>query len=171
MTTQPIMRDERTVATENASYRWAYLVLSFGLLVSTAYRSFVRHESSWDLIALVILGGAVAIFYQGSRQARLRCSPWLSLSRSSLSAVKSRPLSKCTSRLALKSNVPTQLERRLKRTMGSSGLSLRTPHSDQWRQRETPLTDVSISGAIDSGLWAWVELNYRPHAYQATERE
>jgi hypothetical protein len=65
MTTQPIMRDERTVATENASYRWAYLVLSFGLLVSTAYRSFVRHESAWDLIALVILGGAVATFYQG----------------------------------------------------------------------------------------------------------
>ena len=74
MTTQPIMRDERTVATENASYRWAYLVLSFGLLVSTAYRSFVRHESSWDLIALVILGGAVAIFYQG--RARVLSRRW-----------------------------------------------------------------------------------------------
>ena len=34
MTTQPIMRDKRTVATENASYRWAYVVLSFGLLVN-----------------------------------------------------------------------------------------------------------------------------------------
>ncbi|MEA2765280.1 MAG: hypothetical protein QOK07_1684 [Gemmatimonadaceae bacterium] len=65
MTTQPIMRDERTVATENASYRWAYLVLSFGLLASTAYRAFVRHESAWDLIALVMLAGAVATFYQG----------------------------------------------------------------------------------------------------------
>jgi len=65
MTTPPIMRDERTVATENASYRWAYLVLSFGLLVSTAYRAFVRHDSAWDLLALVILGGAVATFYQG----------------------------------------------------------------------------------------------------------
>jgi hypothetical protein len=32
---------------------------------------------------------------------------------------------------------------------------------------ETPLTDVSISGAISSASWAWVELNYRPHAYQA----
>ena len=72
MTTQPIMRDERTVATENASYRWAYLVLSFGLLVSTAYRAFVRHESAWDLIALVILGGAVATFYQGRGQVLSR---------------------------------------------------------------------------------------------------
>ena len=74
MTTQPIMRDERTVATENASYRWVYLVLSFGLLVSTAYRSFVRPESSWDLIALVILGGAVAIFYKG--RARVLSRRW-----------------------------------------------------------------------------------------------
>jgi hypothetical protein len=65
VTTQPIMRDERTVATENASYRWAYFVLSFGLLVSTAYRTFGRHESAWDLMTLVILGGAVATFYQG----------------------------------------------------------------------------------------------------------
>ena len=74
MTTPPIMRDERTVATENASYRWAYLVLSFGLLGSTAYRSFARHESAWDLIALVILGGAVATFYQG--RARVLSRRW-----------------------------------------------------------------------------------------------
>lgn len=72
MTTQPIMRDERTVATENASYRWAYLVLSFGLLVSSAYRAFAWHESAWDLIALVILGGAVATFYQGSHRVLSR---------------------------------------------------------------------------------------------------
>jgi hypothetical protein len=30
---------------------------------------------------------------------------------------------------------------------------------------------VSSSGAIISDLWAWVELNYRSHAYQATEGE
>jgi len=72
MTTQPIMRDERTVAIENASYRWAYLIISFGLLVSTGYRAFVRHESSWDLLALVILGGAVTTFYQGGRRVLSR---------------------------------------------------------------------------------------------------
>ena len=27
------------------------------------------------------------------------------------------------------------------------------------------------AGRLNSGLWAWVELNYRPHAYQATEGE
>jgi hypothetical protein len=72
MTTQPIMRDERTVAIENASYRWAYLVISFGLLVSIGYRAFVSHESAWDLFALVILGGAVTTFYQGSRRVLTR---------------------------------------------------------------------------------------------------
>jgi hypothetical protein len=36
---------------------------------------------------------------------------------------------------------------------------------------ETPLKEISSSGAISSDSWAWVELNYRPHAYQATEGE
>jgi uncharacterized membrane protein HdeD (DUF308 family) len=60
-----VQRDERTVAFENAGYRWGYLVLSFGLLALVAYRSFARHESPWDLLALVILGGAVGTVYQG----------------------------------------------------------------------------------------------------------
>jgi hypothetical protein len=72
MTTRPVERDERTVATENASYRWAYLVLSFGLLLAVAYRSFVLREPAWDLLALVIVGGAVATFYQGSHQVLTR---------------------------------------------------------------------------------------------------
>ena len=32
-TPQAVERDERTVAVENASYRWAYLVLTYALLV------------------------------------------------------------------------------------------------------------------------------------------
>ena len=63
-----VIRDERTIAIENASYRWAYLFLAFGLLASTMYRSFVRNESSWDLIALVILSGALTAIFQGSRK-------------------------------------------------------------------------------------------------------
>jgi len=68
MTATPVMRDERTRAIENASYRWAYLVLSYGLLLSTAYRSFARGEASWDLLGLVILGGAVANVYQANQR-------------------------------------------------------------------------------------------------------
>jgi hypothetical protein len=61
----PVERDERTVAVENAGYRLAYLFMSFGLLVLVAVRSFVNHESSWDLMLLVVLGGGVGTAYQG----------------------------------------------------------------------------------------------------------
>jgi hypothetical protein len=65
MSTTPVVeRDERTVAVENSSYRWAYLFLSFGLLGLVAYRSFVHHESPWDLMALVVLGGLLTAGYQ-----------------------------------------------------------------------------------------------------------
>lgn len=65
MTVPLVHRDERTVLVENASFRWAYLVLSFGLLGLTAYRSFVWRENPWDLMALVVLAGAVPAGYQG----------------------------------------------------------------------------------------------------------
>lgn len=66
MTSGPVERDERTIAVENAGYRWSNLVLSFGLLLLTMYRSLVRHEASWDLLGLVVLGGAVNVAYQWS---------------------------------------------------------------------------------------------------------
>ena len=61
-------RDERTQAVENAGYRWSYLILTFGVLVISAYRSLVLHEATWDLIALVVLGGGVQAAYQVSRR-------------------------------------------------------------------------------------------------------
>jgi hypothetical protein len=64
MTTASVQRDERTTVIENTSYRWAYLFLSFGLLLIVAYRSFVHQESSWDLLGLVVLGGLVSTAYQ-----------------------------------------------------------------------------------------------------------
>jgi hypothetical protein len=62
--TQPVFRDERTVAVENAGYRWAYLTLSFGLLLIVAYRGFVLGQPSWELLALDVLGGLVGSVYQ-----------------------------------------------------------------------------------------------------------
>jgi hypothetical protein len=72
MTGQPVERDERTTAVVNAGYRWSYLVLSFGLLAVIALRSFLRDESPWDLLALVLLGGAVNVAYQGRYRALYR---------------------------------------------------------------------------------------------------
>ena len=61
-------RDERTVAVENAGYRWSYLTLSFGLLVISAVRSLRFHEQTWDLLWLAILGGGVNAVYQASQR-------------------------------------------------------------------------------------------------------
>lgn len=82
-----VLKDERTVAVENASYRWAYLVLSYGLLVSTAYRGFVRDEASWDLLGLVLLGGAVSTFYQHSFRVLPRRWVWVSVGAALLAAL------------------------------------------------------------------------------------
>ena len=67
-TLQCVERDERTVAVENASYRWAYLLLTYALLVDVMYRSLVRHEAAWDVMALVIVGGAVCTVYQARQK-------------------------------------------------------------------------------------------------------
>jgi hypothetical protein len=63
-----VERDERTVAVENVSYRWAYLLLTYALLVDVIYRSLVRHEAAWDLMALVIVGGIVCSVYQARQK-------------------------------------------------------------------------------------------------------
>ncbi len=68
MKAKPTLRDERTVAVENASYRIAYLVLSYGLLLIVVYRGFFLKESSWDLLGLVILSGGIATLYQGRQK-------------------------------------------------------------------------------------------------------
>ena len=65
-------RDERTTAIENAGYRWSYLVLSFGLLVIIAGRAFARGEESWDLLALVVVGGLTNAAYQGRHRVLAR---------------------------------------------------------------------------------------------------
>jgi len=63
-----VVRDERTVAVEDASYRFAYVFISFALLLDVMYRSLVRREASWELLAIVIVGGAVSGVYQWRRK-------------------------------------------------------------------------------------------------------
>jgi hypothetical protein len=71
----PISRDERERGVDGAADRWAYLVLSYGLLAIVAYRSFVDRESSWDLLGLVILGGIVGAAYR--IRERVASRSWL----------------------------------------------------------------------------------------------
>ena len=55
--TRWIARDEREAAVDAAADHLSYLVLSFGLLAAVALRSLLAHEASWDLLALVVVGG------------------------------------------------------------------------------------------------------------------
>ena len=63
-----VVRDERTIAVEDASYRFAYSFISFALLLDVMYRSLVRREASWELLAIVIVGGVVSSVYQWRRK-------------------------------------------------------------------------------------------------------
>jgi len=56
--------DEREVSVDRAADRLAYVVLSFGLLAVVAYRSFVEGVASWELLGLILLGGAVSTAYR-----------------------------------------------------------------------------------------------------------
>lgn len=68
-----VERDERTIAVEKASYSLAYTFMGFALLVDVAYRSFVLKQSSFDLLAIVVLSGLIATAYQ-ARQSILNKS-------------------------------------------------------------------------------------------------
>ena len=68
MTSSTPHSNEPTLLVEGASFRWAYLFISFGLLGLAAYRSVVWRESPWDLLLLVVLGGGVPAAYQGYHQ-------------------------------------------------------------------------------------------------------
>ena len=65
MTGDDVVRDERTLSVENASYRWGYLFLAYGVLLIAAYRGLVQRVASWELLALVIVSGLVTTLYQG----------------------------------------------------------------------------------------------------------
>jgi len=69
-----VMRDERTAVVENASYRLAYLFIAFALLLDVMYRSLVRRESPWELLAIIIVGGVVSTVYQGGHKVLTRHS-------------------------------------------------------------------------------------------------
>ncbi len=69
MTThENVQRDERTVAVENASYRWAYSFVIFALFIDVMYRGAVRNEAAWDLLALAIVPAIVCSIYQARQK-------------------------------------------------------------------------------------------------------
>ena len=59
-----MVRDEREHLTDLAADRLGFLVLSFGLLLIVAYRSFVNGVASWELLGLILVSGVVSGAYR-----------------------------------------------------------------------------------------------------------
>jgi hypothetical protein len=57
-------RDEREQAVDLAADRISFLVVAYGALLIAAYRSFVLREVAWDLLGLVVIGGAAGLVYR-----------------------------------------------------------------------------------------------------------
>ena len=70
MSTHPYSAGRRE--TDGFAYRWAYLFLSYGLLAVVIYRSFIQNETSWDLLALVIVAGLGAALFSGKELTHSR---------------------------------------------------------------------------------------------------
>ena len=61
---QHVVHDERTETVENASYKWPICFLMYALLLDVMYRGWFRNEAAWDLMAMVIVSGALSAYYQ-----------------------------------------------------------------------------------------------------------
>ncbi len=64
MKQEPIVRDERYYAVENASYRVGYLIMLFGTMVLVTVRAALFQQSNWDFFGLVIISSLAATVYQ-----------------------------------------------------------------------------------------------------------
>lgn len=72
-----LVRDEREAAVDAAADRLSYLVISFGLLAVVAVRSLADRETSWDLLALVVISGLVGAVVRAQRHVVTR--RWLTV--------------------------------------------------------------------------------------------
>jgi hypothetical protein len=64
MKQQPIIRDERYYAVENASYKVGFIIMLFGAFFIGIVRSALFHQNVWDLLGLALLGSLAATIYQ-----------------------------------------------------------------------------------------------------------
>lgn len=87
MKDQPVLRDERTISVENASYKLGFTVILFGLLIIITFRGFFYQESNWDLLALVIIGSGVTTVYQAINRTLSQRWFYLGLTMAAIAAV------------------------------------------------------------------------------------
>jgi hypothetical protein len=82
-----LARDEREREIDLRADRAAYVVVTYGLLVLAFYRAVAKDEAAWDLMGLVVVGGAVNLGYTAWKRAVSRNLLLLSLSIGVVAAV------------------------------------------------------------------------------------
>jgi hypothetical protein len=70
-TPQEVSVDERTVAVVDAGSRWALNFITFALLIDVVFRGLFRHEAAWDLMALVVVSGAISSAYMARHKVQV----------------------------------------------------------------------------------------------------
>ena len=64
-----VPRDECEARIDLAADHLAYLVISYGLLLAVAFRSFLHGDAASDLLGLLVLSGIVGVAYRLRRGA------------------------------------------------------------------------------------------------------
>ena len=75
-TEQPVERDERTVAVENAAFKWGFHAVYLGILLDCLYRHKVRNEDIGDLLVVLGVSVAVTTVYLIRHKAAVPPLPW-----------------------------------------------------------------------------------------------
>jgi hypothetical protein len=71
-----LKRDERTVAVENAAYKWGFHTFYIVLLLNCLYRHKVRNEDIGDLLLVGCVSAAVVSVYLFWHKAAVTYCPW-----------------------------------------------------------------------------------------------
>ena len=71
MADEPVILDERARAVADTGSRWAYMLLSFGVLIDATVRGVVRDEAAWDLLGLVFVSSAVGSLYMRFKRVQV----------------------------------------------------------------------------------------------------
>ena len=65
---QSVEYDERAVAVYKTGTQLAHVFLLVALLIDVMYRGMFRDESAWDLMALIVVSGAIGTIYNARQK-------------------------------------------------------------------------------------------------------
>ena len=79
MNEQPVSHDERTDAVVGTGCRFAFLVLSSGVLIIALVRTMALGQACWDLLGLYFVSNVVLLVHQRVKHAQVISWRWILL--------------------------------------------------------------------------------------------